>query len=675
MADHDHRRSADRDHHERGVHLRSRIRQGRSRAVLPDGIALITSRCPHCGTPVEGPEDTWCCHGCEMAAAIIRDAGLERYYEERSEYAPRPGPLRAGWDAVPVTECADGTTEVRLVLDGLRCASCVWVTEHILQATPGVAEATVSYATGRASLRWDPDTVDLGTLAGRVAALGYRPRLLGEESRPDQGLVIRLGVATFAAMNIMMMSAALYLGWVSAMEERYAALFRWASLLLVTPVALWCAEPFFSGAVQGLKNRVLHMDLPIALAVAVLYVHGLVSTIVGTDTYFDSLAMLVALLLAGRMLEGRGRRRAAEAAVSLAAALPATARRRVGDSVEVVPAGDLVAGDLIDVGAGEEFAADGVVAEGKATVRLALITGEAEPVAIAEGDEVVSGAVLVDGALTVRVERAGEETTLQRMAADLRTAADRPVRLSTADRIAPWFTAATLGAATLTATGWLLAGDGGTALRACVAVLVVACPCALALSRPLAAAAGLGAAARRGLLFRSADGLLDLVDVDTVGLDKTGTVTHGDLTVVSADDATLRIAAGLERFSMHPIARAIIAEAVDRGIPLPKAEAVSEVPGKGVAGRVDGADWELMAGGPGEVVLRNNLGEAGRIRLGDVVRPDSSEAVARLEARGLQVVLLTGDHEEVAGRIAAAAGVTSFLAEIDPAGKASWVRA
>jgi len=609
-----------------------------------------------------------------MAAAIIRDAGLERYYADREEYAPRPGPLRPGWDAVPVTLNEDGTAEVRLVLDGLRCASCVWVTEHLLQATPGVEEATVSYATGRASLRWDPETVDLGTLAGKVAALGYRPRLLGEESKPDQGLIIRLGVATFAALNIMMMSAALYLGWVSVMEERYAALFRWASLLLATPVALWCAEPFFAGAIQGLRNRVLHMDLPIALAVAVLYVHGLISTLVGTDTYFDSLSMLVALLLAGRMLEGRGRRRAAEAAVSLAAALPATARRQVGESIEVVPAGELSPGDLIDVAPGEEFAADGVVVAGQAAVRLALITGEAEPVVVEAGGEVVSGAVVVDGALTVRVERVGEETTLQRMAADLRTAADRPVRLTTTDRIAPWFTGATLVAAGLTAAGWLLAGDGGAALRACVAVLVVACPCALALSRPLAAAAGLGAAARRGLMFRSADGLLDLVDVDTVGLDKTGTLTEGDLTVVSADDATLRVAAGLERFSGHPVARAVIREAVARGIPLPRAEEVIETPGKGIAGQVDGAHWQLVAGGPGEVILSSSEGEAGRIRLGDAVRPDSAEAVAQLVDRGLSVVLLTGDHEDVAGRMAAETGVTAVRAEVDPAGKADWVR-
>jgi cation transport ATPase len=176
-------------------------------------------------------------------------------------------------------------------------------------------------------------------------------------------------------------------------------------------------------------------------------------------------------------------------------------------------------------------------------------------------------------------------------------------------------------------------------------------------------------------MFRSADGLLDLVDVDTVGLDKTGTVTEGDLTVVNADDTTLRVAAGLERFSMHPIARAVVEEAVKRGIPLPRAEAVRETPGKGVTGQVDGLDWELAAGGPGEVVLSSESGEAGRIRLGDAVRSDSAEAIAQLVDRGLEVVLLTGDHEDVAARIAAQAGVTHVRAEVDPAAKAAWVRA
>jgi Cu2+-exporting ATPase len=550
----------------------------------------------------------------------------------------------------------------------------VWVTEHLLQATPGVEEATVSYATGRASLRWDPEAVDLGILAGKIAALGYRPRLLGEEGKPDRDLLIRLGVAVFCAMNIMMLSVPLYLGWITDLEPRYEALFRWASLLLATPVALWCAEPFFSGAIQGLRNRVLHMDLPIAIAITVLYGHGLIATFVGADTYLDSLAMLVALLLAGRMLEGRSRRRAAEAALSLAASVPATVRRRTETGIETIPADDLAPGDLIDVGAGEEFAADGIVAEGAGSVRMALITGEAEPVAMGVGSEVVAGSTLLDGTLTVRVERVGSETTLQRMAAALRTAADRPVRLTSTDRIAPWFTGATLLVATMTAAGWLLAGNSSTALSATVAVLVVACPCALALSRPLASAAGLGAAARRGLMFRSADGLLELDEVQTVALDKTGTVTQGELTVVSGDDEILRLAAGLERFSMHPIARAIVAEAVERGIPLPKGEDVREQAGRGISGRVDGRDWRLLAGSPGEVVLHGDSGEFGRIVLGDVVRPDSAEAVSLLLEQGLEVVLLSGDHEAVARRIADQAGIPEVAARVDPEEKADWMR-
>ena len=144
--------------------------------TAPDSSA----RCPHCGTPVEGPDDVYCCHGCELAADLIRDAGLEKYYERREKYAPRPGALGDGWESVPVEQDSAGVAQCRVMVDGLRCASCVWVTENLLRETPGVVETTVSYATGRATLRWDPTQVSLRDLAGRIAALGYRPRLLGE---------------------------------------------------------------------------------------------------------------------------------------------------------------------------------------------------------------------------------------------------------------------------------------------------------------------------------------------------------------------------------------------------------------------------------------------------------------------------------------------------------------
>jgi len=610
-----------------------------------------------------------------MAAAIIKGAGLESYYQEREAFPPRPESVAENWDAIPVRAASDGMCEIRLQVDGLRCASCVWVTESVLQRTTGVEEATLSYATGRARVRWDPETIGLGEIAGRISTLGYRPRIMGEESEPDRDLLIRLGVSAFAAMNIMMLSAALYTGWLGGMDARYISLFQWISLALAAPVALWCAEPFFVGAVTGLRHGILHMDLPIALGVAVLFGHGLVTTVVGGDTYLDSMGMLVTLLLAGRVLESRGRRHASEAATAMAAAAPATARRRVGQGVEVVSSEDLLVGDLMDVASGEELAADGIIDGGHGHLQMALVSGESAPVEVQAGARVVTGSVLLDGFLTVRVTAVGRETVLQQMAEQLRLSADRGVRPALADRIAPWFTGVTLTVASLTFVAWFLLAGLEKALLTSVAVLVVACPCALALARPLAAAAGLGAAARRGLLFRSGDALLEMKDVTLVALDKTGTVTIGELEVVDAEDEALRIASGLERFSGHPIARAIVRAAVARGLPLPVATEVQEEAGFGIRGSVDGRDWKIRSGGPGRVLVVGETGPSRVIHLGDRVRADSRATVEGIRGTGREVTLLTGDVDDVARRVAADSGIPAALGGMDPGEKARWIRA
>lgn len=648
-----------------------------ARRATPAGVA----RCPHCGTAVEGEADAYCCGGCAMAASIIHGAGLERYYAERTSYPPRPEPVPAAWHTIPVESAPDGTVSTRLLVDGLRCASCVWVTEQVLARTPGVADAMVSYATGRATLRWDPSRTDLATLAARIAALGYRPRALGDDPRPDHDLLLRTGLAVFAAIAIMGTYEALYAGaWYGGMAPRFAALFKWVSLALATPVTVWSAAPFFRGAWTGLRHRILPMDLPIALGIAVLYLHGLVATVTAVEGYLDSLVMLVALLLIGRMLEARGRRRAAEAATSLVASIPRTARRAVrgggggGDDVETIPVEDLACGDQIDVGAGEEFVADGVVTEGTGQVRMALVTGEAAPVAVCPGNRVVAGTVLLDGALTVRVTAVGTATTVHAMAQQLHDAVDRGAGASgsATDRMAPWFTAATLLAALLTFGFWWQTGLAG-AIAKTVAVLVVACPCALALSEPLASAAGLGATARRGLLFRSGRAFLALGEVDVVALDKTGTVTAGALTVTAADDETLRVAAGLERYSHHPIARAVVAEASARGIPLPRGADVREEAGVGISGTVDGRRWTIRRGSPGEIILRDDQGREESMRLADTARTDAAGTTAALKALGLRVVLLTGDHPGVAHRIGGNVGIEQVIARADPAAKAAWI--
>lgn len=636
----------------------------------PQTASNTQTGCAWCGAQVEAVGVVYCCHGCETAADMVREAGLGRHFERREAPSPRPSGRSAGWEHLPVETAADGDHVAMLRIDGLRCGSCVWLVERVLQGAPGVREVQVSYASGSCALRFDPTQTDLGQLAHRVEDLGYSPRPSDSGVTPDRALLLRLGLASFVAMNVMMSSVSVYLGWWSGMDPRFTTLLQWTNLILATPVALWAAEPFFVAAWAGLRHRVLHMDLPVSVGVAILYSHGVFATFRGEDSYLDSLTMLVALLLGGRLLEQRGRTRAAEAASSLAARAPRSARRVGEAGPEDVAPSALRLGDVLEVALGEEIAADGLVTEGEANVGMALLTGESEPRAVRRGDRVVAGGVLLDGGLRVMVEAAGESTLLSRMATGLRGAQAKPTPPSLPDRIAPFFTAATLTVAGATFTlGALTLGVHDTLPRV-IAVLVVACPCALALAAPLATAAGLGAAARRGLLFQGGAGLRRLAEVDLVAFDKTGTLTQGEPVVVEADDATLRLAAAVERQSLHPIARGIVAEAVRRGLPIPLAQGVREVPGVGVEGVLDGQLIRVRRGGPGEVIVEGQ----GRISLRDVIRPDAARTVARLKALGLPVVLLTGDGAEVAARIGAEAGVDEVLAEHDPEAKLAALR-
>jgi cation transport ATPase len=325
----------------------------------------------------------------------------------------------------------------------------------------------------------------------------------------------------------------------------------------------------------------------------------------------------------------------------------------------------------VEVGLGEEVPADGVVVRGAARVGLALLTGESDPVSVVAGDAVIAGAPVVDGAVTVRVERVGEATLGRRMAAEVLASVDRPLLPTPADRLAPPFTAVALLAATGTLAFWTWTSGLGTGIERMAAVLVVACPCALGLSWPIAVSAGLGALARRGVVLRTGDTLQRLARVDLVALDKTGTVTGGAPVVVSADDGVLRIAAGLERASTHPVAAAIRKAAIERGIALPFASEIHEQPGIGISGVVDGARWELRSGGPGEVHLHGE-GVVGRIGLRDVQRADAQQVVSGLRRRA-KVALLTGDHPEVAERLAAVLHPDEWRARATPRDKAEWI--
>lgn len=628
--------------------------------------------CPHCGDTV-ATVGQFCCAGCEVAWAMVHEAGLEDYYRRRESPGGRPEPLRGLWSAVEPVVRSDGLAEASLCVDGLRCASCTWVVERILERAPGVEEATVSYANGRTRVVYDPQRTSLADLAGAIAKVGYSPRPLTAPPRRDD-LLSRLGLAAFCTGNLMLLSASLYVGWFDGMELRYQTLFRWGALALATPVALYSAAPFFQGALRGLRVGAIGMDVPIALAVAVLYVHGVAQTIRGAEGYLDSLGMLVTLLLVGRVLERRGRRAAAEASAAIAAALPLAARRRTPTGVEEVPLADLAAGDIVEVGAGEEVPADGRVVGGTAQLQMALLTGEAAPVAVASGAAVVAGAQVVEGSVAVRVEQVGEQTVAMRMAEAVRAATARPLPPNPADALAPWFTGVTVVIAGVAGLVWGAIDQPESGLQVAVATLVVACPCALGLSVPLSVASGLGAVARRGVVFRDGAQLLTLATVDTLAMDKTGTVTIGQPAVLGGDAEVLRLAASLERSSRHPVARALLSACRDRGLVVPVASEVHEELGVGVSGCVEGRQVSVRSGGAGAVVVEEEgEGVLGLIRLGDTPREDAAVAVGMLRAAGLHVVLLSGDHAEVTEAVGRAVGVAASHGGCTPDAKAQWL--
>lgn len=664
--------------------------------------------CAHCGLEALPGEaraqggELYCCAGCETAASIIRQSGLGGFYalpERRSARVSPSGRSYAEFDheafqATHVREAAGGLREVSLYLEGVHCASCVWLVERVPLMVPGAVRTELDVTRGVAQLAWDPAATSLSALARALDRLGYAPHAFrgrgADEARraEERAMLTRIGVAGAIAGNVMTIALALYSGVFGGMEREFESYFRWLSFALVTPALFWPGRVFFTSAWQALRNGGLHMDVPIALALGVGYVQGAVNTLRDAGPiYFDAVATLIFLLLLGRYLQHRAQRTAADSAALLGALAPATARIVEGDTVREVPTEAVLPGMELDVRAGDTLAADGRVMRGASSLDLALLTGESRPIAVAEGERVFAGTVNLSAPLRVRVEEAGSASRLGRLLRDVEDGAHRrPPVVLLADRLAGWFIAAVLALAAVTAGLWW-ERDHFAALDNAIALLVVTCPCALAMATPLTFTVAIGRAATRGILIKGAHALESLTQRGTLFLDKTGTLTAGQMrleTTEGALDADARaMVAELERHSRHPIAAAIVAAwASDR---TPEATDLRETIGGGLRGRVDG--HEVVVGKPAWVASQVTGHAAGlaalgplsprltpvlvaidgtvvaRLGFGDPLRPEAYDAVSALREAGWDVRLLSGDSPEVVQDVAASLDLPRGKAE------------
>jgi len=686
-------------------------------------MAAARPGCFHCGEALTGTEPWFvkiddqthrvCCPGCKAVAELIQQSGLSDFYRFRTLPAARP----AGGAAVTAPElpwrpfdrpemldsvsapAGEGLRSCTMLVEGVRCAACGWLIERSLEQVPGVREIRVNPATARARLVWEPGVLPLSGALGVLSQLGYRPHpgsagAADMALRERRGALRRLGVAGIGMMQVMMYAVALYTGAFQGMDASLEELFRWVSLVVATPVALYSGYPFFAGAWRDIRSGRPGMDVPVALAVGAAWTASVVHTISGQgEVYFDSVTMFVFFLSLARYLEMGARHRAGDTQEALARLLPEAARRKGADGDwETVALRELSPGDVVSVRHGEILPADGRLHAGGARLDESMLTGESRPRRRQSGELALAGSINVGDPIEFRVERTGGDTLVSSIGRLLdRTQSERTPMAAAADRVARWFVIGVLSAAAMTWFAWN-AIDPSRAFEITLAVLVVTCPCALSIATPAALTAATGFLARHGLLVTRAGAIESLAGVRRVIFDKTGTLTLGQLRVTGVEmladmepGQALGIAASLEALSEHPIARAFsIAH------PAGPAREVQVFPGLGVEGAVGDARWRLgrpdwaaeLAAAPAPpvdgdetaVCLAEESGVVAIIRLADQLRGGTPAQLARLRGLGLSIEVASGDSAEAVASVAASVGVERWHAAMTPQQKLALLR-
>ncbi len=551
---------------------------------------------------------------------------------------------------------------ITLEIEGMTCAACVGRVERKLNRLDGV-DAAVNLATESARVRYDPAHVRLEELLGAVEAAGYRAAPAAGVRERETRRPVRLIVAALlsAPLVLLMLPPLQFDGW------------EWLAFALATPVVLWAGWPFHRAAVLNARHAAATMDTLISIGTLAAWGWSVVALAFDAgETYFEVGAIITTLILLGRWLESSARRRSGAAVRALLELGPKEARV-LRDGVEaVVDVDALAVGDRFVVRPGERIATDGVVEEGESAVDQSMLTGEPVPIEVRPGADVAGATVNTYGRLVVRATRVGSETALAqiaRLVAEAQAGKADVQRL--ADRVSAVFVPVVLGLAAATLVGWLLVGgDAPAAFEAAVAVLIIACPCALGLATPTALMVGTGRGAQLGVLIKGPEVLEQTRRISTVVLDKTGTVTEGRMELVNGlPDDVLRLAGAVESASEHPVAQAVARAARERFGALPDVREFRNVPGEGVVGTVEGRRVTIDRAGVAVDGVR-----AGELVVQDTVKPTSREAVAQLRALGLEPVLLTGDVETTARRVADEVGIDRVVAGVLPGGKADEVR-
>ena len=686
--------------------------------------------------PVEGMTCAACVGHVENALRGVPgvvEASVNLATEKASvEFSPTEVTVQQIQEAVSGAGYKIGTQSASLNIGGMTCATCVGHVENALRKVPGVASASVNLGVERASVEFVPGVVQLSDLQAAVEDAGYRVEGFNDSADQEREIERLSKVKEIRELRNRLVLAGggavlLFLGtfeafpWVSKfMGQGYYLFLLWA---LATPVQFWAGSNFYTSGLGALRHGTANMHTLIALGTTVAYVYSVVVVLldafspgalagsgIETAVYFDTAAIIVALILLGRFLEAGARGRTSEAIRRLMGLRPTTARVvRDGEEVDI-PVDQVVPGDVVLVRPGEKIPVDGRVTEGYSAVDESMLTGESMPVDKGPGDQVFGATLNANGAMYFEATQVGTETVLAQIIHLVEEAQGSKAPIQRlADRVASYFVPAVIAAALGAFLFWMLLGPAPAltfSTLVLVSVLIIACPCALGLATPTAVIVGTGKGAELGVLIKQAQALEIAHKVDTVVLDKTGTLTTGkpvvtDLVLSEGSGATdqelLFLAASAERGSEHPLGQAIVNEAQNRGLELAAVSGFQAIPGRGISAQVNGNEIRfgnqafmeeagvqldglvenasaLAAEGKTPMFLASGDTAVGLIAVADTVKPEASEGLAKLRDMGLEVVMLTGDNALTAHAIARQLGVDWVEAEVLPQDKAAVIK-
>jgi Cu+-exporting ATPase len=667
-------------------------------------------RCSHCQLEVdesmmikedENPKLNFCCNGCQGVYHLLQDDGLDSFYDKLGKTKLNQ-PIALDEDSSSfdmesfkqryIKTTNEGFSRVDLIIEGIHCAACIWLNEKLLDEMDGVVEATINFTNNKAKIVWDEDIVELSAIVDKIRSIGYnaypydRSDVEKKATKNNRDYFLRMSVAIFASMNIMMIGVAKYTGFFTGMEDDVLKMVHMAEFIFSTPVLFYSGWVFYKGAFYGLKNKIVNMDLLVSTGATLTYIYSLYVLFGGNGhSYFDSVAMIITFVLIGKYLEVIGKKGAVDTMDKIKAYIPLEATLIIDDGKKVVPIDSIKAGDIIEVKNGEKASVDGEIISGVSSFDESSISGESIPVVKNVGDKVYSGTINTDKVIRYKALKNYADSTLNHIVELLEDSlSSKPKIEETTNEVSKYFSITILLIAFVTFFGWyFLEPDFENSLIITISVIIIACPCALALATPIASLVGVSWLSSKGILFKEAKFIEVFSEADVFVFDKTGTITEGKLNVKSVDGELnkeeLNILYSLSDSSTHPVSVAIKKYLTNEYNDLEhlELENIDQLPALGISAKYNGKN---IFGGKSQeksefTTYQFTIDEKviATFELEDKIKSEALETIKYLQENNIKVIMCSGDNEKVVAKVAAEVGIENYHASMTPEQKADFI--